>query len=151
MLNNWLVFCDGGSRGNPGKAAIGVVIYRLSIPFHQLSSLLVKTQNIKPWVEFGKQVGVLTNNQAEYQAVIEALRFLHQHSVAPKQLAVMLDSLLVAKQLLGKYKIKKAHLANLYQQVKYLETLLHIKPIYLNIPRWKNQRADALLNQALDS
>ena len=65
------IFCDGGARGNPGPAAVGVLIKKLKIKNEKL-----KIYQEKTIYKFGKRIGVATNNVAEYQAVIEAFKCL---------------------------------------------------------------------------
>ena len=129
------IHTDGGSRGNPGPAAVGVVVQdEAGQVIHQ----------------FGLTIGVTTNNVAEYQAVIQALEWANQQAVKPDQINFWLDSALVVHQLQGHWKIKENHLLSLAARVHQLEDKLGIAPIYTAIPREKNAAADAMVNQALD-
>jgi len=129
------VFTDGGARGNPGPAAIGVII---------------KDQQGKTIHRFGRTIGEATNNVAEYRAVIEALRWIQAQPKTHRPLAVNFhsDSTLIVHQIKGDWKIKEAHLKQLVDQVHRLEK--DLAATYTAIPREKNFQADALVNQALD-
>ena len=136
MKNKLVVFADGGSRGNPGPAAIGFV---------------VKDENGKTLAEKGKRIGRETNNVAEYTAVIEALKWLvGEFRVKELQVNFFLDSQLVVNQLNGLYKIKNANLRNLIIKVRQLERAISGNVSYQYISRERNQEADSLLNQSLD-
>ena len=138
-MNYLSIFCDGGARGNPGPAATG---------------FLIKDSKGNVLVKKGKFIGRATNNVAEYQAVIEALKWISKNqSVISYQLSAIsfyLDSQLVVKQLNGLYKIKDSKMYNLVIQVRGLENQIKSKIIYHHIPREKNKEADMILNQALD-
>ena len=129
------VFADGGARGNPGPAAIGVVI---------------KDRNDQIIHQFGKTIGKATNNQAEYQAVIAALTWLITNQTPCQSVHFFLDSTLVVNQLNGLWKIKNPHLRQLIIHLRQLEAQLNRPIQYTSIPRLKNSQADALLNLALD-
>lgn len=142
-MNSLKIYCDGGARGNPGPSAIGFSIL----------------QNGKELVGESQFVGMGTNNQAEYKAVLAALMWLGKNKscfAGPLQLIeVFLDSQLVVNQLNGTYKIKNNRLRNLIVKVRNAEGGLFLKGItpkiiYRYIPREQNKRADSLLNQALD-
>lgn len=136
---DFIVFADGGSRGNPGEAAYGFVIY---------------DSNGSKIYEEGKLLGIQTNNFAEYSAVIAALKWLSQSSIINHQsliINVFLDSKLVAMQLSNRWKIKNEILRSLYWTIKELEKKLNAKFLYSNIPREQNKEADLLVNLALDA
>lgn len=126
------IFTDGGARGNPGPAALGVVIYD------------EKGKTIK---KFGRFLGERTNNQAEYEAVIEALRTAAK--MGARHLEINLDSELVARQLNSIYKVKNGRMQALALAVRNLEAQFE-KVTYKTIPREKNLRADKLVNEAID-
>ena len=127
------IFSDGGARGNPGPAAVGVVI---------------KNERGQVVSRVGKCIGETTNNQAEYQAVI--LAFEKAHELGGTELSFNLDSELVVKQLNGEYKIKNQELAQ--QFLKIWNWRKKFKTVDFNhIYREKNTEADALVNEALDS
>ncbi len=140
------IFTDGGARGNPGKAAIGFVVFN------------EEGKEIKRGKKF---IGQATNNIAEYQAVIEAMKFLKidlfaspvQQAKKKTEIKVdfFLDSLLVVNQLKGLYRIKNKNLATLVIEIRSLEKDLALIFNYHFVPREKNKIADQLVNQALDS
>lgn len=126
------VYTDGGSRGNPGPSAIGVVIGN------------------KTYSQF---IGKTTNNVAEYSAVIFALQktkhLLGKKRLQNTQVKVHMDSQLVASQLQGKYRILKSELQPLFIEIWNLKfNFPHIEFEY--IPREQNKKADHLVNEALD-
>ncbi len=126
------VFTDGGARGNPGPAAIGVVI--------------VDSLTEEPVEQFGKRIGSTTNNVAEYLAVIEALKWFKKNRGQEKvSLDFFLDSKLVVNQLNGLFRVKDGKLRNLILEVKKCEIELGGKIFYCHIPREKNQAADKLV------
>jgi len=136
--NNLIIFTDGGARGNPGPAAVGVVI---------------KDSQDGKIIGFGQTIGEATNNVAEYQAVVSALIWLEENPkilVEIKTVDFFLDSTLVVNQLNGKFKIKDHKLKNLIIKVKDLEKKFPVTFFYHFIPRTKNYQADALVNEALD-
>lgn len=139
MKKKIFVFADGGARGNPGPAAIGVV---------------VKDEEGKVLTQFGKSIGEATNNVAEYTAVIEGLRWIKEKLLITNyQLLItfFLDSKLIVNQLNGYYKIKNGNLRNLIIEVRKLEEEVGGNISYRLIPRGKNRPADFLVNQALDT
>jgi len=132
------IYTDGGSRGNPGPSAIGVVIYK-------------ENQIIKTYSEF---IGEATNNETEYQAVVFALKktklLFGKKEVKKIKVEVLMDSELAVKQLNHEYKIKEEKLQMLFIQVWNL--ILDFKEVsFKHIPREKNKEADRLVNQALDN
>jgi len=129
------IYTDGGSRGNPGPAAVGVVI---------------KDVSGKILHQFGKTIGKATNNIAEYQAVVSALDYLISSSLKPASINFFLDSTLVVNQLSGLWKLKDVNLHQKATKVKELEGQLKATVKYTAIPREQNFQADALLNQSLD-
>ena len=132
------IYSDGGSRGNPGPAAIGYVAYANQELLYQGSLY----------------IGSATNNIAEYLAIYHALNQLSQQKITPRHISCFLDSELVVKQLRGEYKIKSPHLLEINQRIKQLiKAIINqgVKTINFNhIPRAQNKIADSLVNQALD-
>jgi ribonuclease HI len=133
-----IIHTDGGARGNPGPAAIGVVITQ-------------EGQILKKYSEF---IGEATNNQAEYQAVIFALKkvklLFGKKKAKAMEIEIMVDSELVAKQLNHQYKIKEKDLQPLFLKVWNL--MLDFEQVsFQHVPREKNKEADRLVNQALDT
>jgi ribonuclease HI len=132
-LNDKLViYTDGAARGNPGPAAIGVVL---------------KDAAGATAATIGRTLGKKTNNQAEYAAVIAGLE--KAISLGARQVTLKSDSELIVKQLMGLYRVKNADLRELYQKVIKLAGQLE-KFSAVSIPREQNKQADALCNKALD-
>jgi ribonuclease HI len=128
------IFTDGGARGNPGPAAIGVVISEGNKLIHQ----------------FGQTIGKATNNIAEYKAVIAALEWVSRQASKPATIEFFLDSMLVVEQLKGNWKIKEPHLKDLALTAHALMQKLGVKISFTSVPREKNKAADALVNASLD-
>lgn len=126
------IFTDGGARGNPGPAGVGVVIKSAG-------------KDIK---KIGRYIGETTNNQAEYKAVILALE--EAKKLKAQELDFYLDSELVVKQLNRQYKVKDPDLAPLFLEIWNLSTALK-KITYTYIPREQNKEADKLVNEAIDN
>jgi len=126
------LFTDGGSRGNPGPAAIGGILIR----------------NGETLNTFGTYIGTATNNSAEYQALIAGLKLAFKRRI--QTLTCYLDSELVVRQLNFQYKVKDASLAQLFMQVYSLRQAFS-KVTFISIPREQNAAADALVNNALDA
>ena len=127
-----IIFTDGGSRGNPGPAGIGAAIY-------DAEKKLVATVS--------EYLGVATNNQAEYRAVIAALE--KARALGGLELNFYLDSELVVKQLKREYKVKNKDLAPLFLQI-YNLSLSFKKISYTHVRREFNKEADKLANEAMD-
>lgn len=126
------LYSDGGSRGNPGIAGAGFVLYK---------------ENKEELFAGKKHLGQVTNNVAEYTALILGMQKAEE--LGAKSLTCFLDSELVVKQLNGQYKVKHPDMKPLFARVKKLsENFDDIA--FLHIPREKNKRADALANQAMD-
>ena len=127
------IYTDGGARGNPGPAAIGVVIKD-------------KEQHIIK--EYGEYIGETTNNVAEYSALISALH--SAHTLGATHVDCFLDSKLVVEQLNRKWKVKQPHIQTLF--VKAWNVLQKFSSYSLSyIPRAQNKQADAWVNNALDT
>ncbi|HET7673737.1 MAG TPA: reverse transcriptase-like protein [Candidatus Saccharimonadales bacterium] len=126
------LFTDGGSRGNPGPAATGVVILDMEDNVVKKSSTYL---------------GKTTNNQAEYQALSEGLRLAQTLGV--EELSVYMDSELIVKQINGIYKIKNADLKPHYDDVLVLADKFR-KISFTHVPRAMNKLADEMVNECLD-
>lgn len=137
-IKELIVYTDGGSRGNPGPAAIGVVI-------QDSDGRLIKS--------YARSIGQKTNNEAEYEAVAFALGRAKAlfGGVGARSLAVRvnMDSELVARQLGGIYKIEEERLFPLFIKIWNLRLDFH-EVLFHHIPREKNRDADRLVNEALD-
>ena len=146
----YTIHTDGGSRGNPGPAAIGVVIegphLEAKLPSGSLASKPVRR-------EYGESIGVTTNNDAEYQAVIFALKKLKQlignTNAEKSHLVFYTDSELLTKQLNYKYKVKDENIQTLFLEIHNLR-LDFGKVEFKHVLRGKNTDADRLVNQVLD-
>lgn len=139
-MKKLIIFTDGGARGNPGPAAIGVVI---------------KSETGQNLALFSQLLGESTNNIAEYQAVIAALEWLKENKQINKYANMQivqfyLDSKLVVNQLNGFFKIKDSRLRELLLKIRQLEQEVGGNIYYNLVPREKNWEADALVNKALD-
>lgn len=140
-----IIHTDGGARGNPGPAAVGVVI-------EEVVGGNPSTHSVRSGraTEIARRIGETTNNVAEYSAVIEALKEIKKYS-GEKQIQFFLDSNLVVQQLNGKFKVKDAKLRELLIAVRMLEQEVGGEVSYDYVPREENRSADFLVNQALDA
>jgi lactoylglutathione lyase len=129
-----MVYSDGGARGNPGPAAIAFIATNGA-------GVTIKADSCF--------IGIRTNNQAEYEALLMALKFAAD--LKAQEVICHLDSELVAKQLNGEYKVKNVELQQLNRQVHSLKSCFK-KISFVNVPRETVQihRADALVNKTLD-
>jgi ribonuclease HI len=128
------LYTDGGARGNPGPAATGVVI---------------KDDKDKVLKTASQFLGTATNNQAEYEALLQGLEIISK-DFKGSQVQVFMDSELIIKQMLGEYRVKDAELKKIYVQVvRLVEKIGEVK--FKHIRREKNTEADALVNQTLDT
>jgi len=135
MANEIVMYTDGGSRGNPGPAGIGIYIKTLG-------------------KKYGECIGIRTNNDAEYEALIFGLKKIKQllGNVPAKQSSIIcyLDSELVVKQLNHQYKLKEARIQQYFIEIWNL--MLDFGAVrFEHVFREKNKIADALVNEALDS
>jgi len=133
-----IIYTDGGSRGNPGPAGVGVVIAD------------EKGRMIKGYSHF---LGTKTNNEAEYEAVVLALqKVVHlygKEKAKNLEIEMRMDSQLVARQLGGKYKMEAEHLWPLFMKIWNLRVGLG-GISFTEIPREQNGEADKLANEAMD-
>lgn len=127
-----IIYTDGGSRGNPGEAGIGIVI-------EDMEGNIIK--------ELSQYIGIQTNNVAEYKALSRALEIALDMGIA--KVKCRLDSELVTKQIKGEYKVKNERMIPMYNMVMPLVHKFdefHIE----HIRREYNKKADALANKAMD-
>ncbi|MEK7162908.1 MAG: ribonuclease HI family protein [Patescibacteria group bacterium] len=135
--NKIIIYIDGGARNNPGPAAIGVVI---------------ESADLKK--EYSKFLGTATNNEAEYQAAIFALKKI-KHLIGGEksekaEIEIKSDSELLVKQVNGQYKIKEKSLIPFFIEIWNLkQDFAGVK--FTHIPREENKRADSLVNSELNS
>ena len=136
MTRKIFLYSDGGAKGNPGPAGIGFII--------------LDERGFKV-TQQGKFIGEATNNQAEYQAVIEGLSTIGQILKNKGDLEVhcLLDSQLVVEQLNQRYKIKDENLKQLFWQIRDLILSLGGRVIFEHISREQNKQADKLVNLAV--
>lgn len=136
-MNQIVIHTDGASRGNPGEAAIAVVIDGLPDGV----------------LEFKRAIGIYSNNQAEYRALLLALEKLVELDLKDAEINFMADSELMIKQIKGEYRVKDANLRPLFDQA-----ISHCQALraggnelqFTAIRRERNTRADRLANAALD-
>lgn len=127
------LFADGGSRGNPGPAASGAVL------FADDGTVLA---------EVGQYLGIATNNVAEWRALVSGLERARELGV--DEIAIRMDSELVVRQVTGVYRVKHADLIPLHAKAKTL--LRNFKSVDIrHVPRKQNAAADAVVNQCLDA
>lgn len=128
-----MVYTDGGARGNPGPAAIGVVM---------------KTPVGRVVRSFGRYIGEATNNQAEYRALLAALE--EARALGARSLRCYLDSELLVKQLNREYRVKDRDLQSLF--VKVWNLIVGFSKIsFTHISREQNREADREVNRAMDA
>lgn len=126
------LYTDGGSRGNPGPAALGVVL---------------KDGAGETVESYGEYLGETTNNQAEYRALLSGIR--KALALGAKRLKVYMDSELIVKQMKGEYRVKDKELAKIYLLIH--NEIIHLKKVeFHHVRREHNKEADAMVNEALD-
>jgi ribonuclease HI len=133
-MDKLIIYTDGGARGNPGPAAIGVAIFDVA-------------NTHEPIKTYGKYLGETTNNQAEYRALLAGLELAKEFDA--KHIVCYLDSELVVKQITGLYKIREAGLQELAMDVIRAKNNFD-QVEFKHIPREKNKLADQLVNEVLD-
>jgi ribonuclease HI len=131
MFTKLITYTDGGARGNPGPAGIGIVIL----------------DGERVVDSFGRYIGETTNNQAEYRALIAALE--RTSELGAKEVECRLDSELVVKQMLREYKVRDKDLQTLYLRAYNLTTGFK-KISFRHVRREFNAAADAEVNAAID-
>ncbi len=133
-----IAYTDGGSRGNPGAAAAGVVI-------KDAIGTTIK--------RYGKALGIATNNEAEYAAVVLALQkiksLLGGEKIKSIHVDMRMDSQLVARQLKGEYKIEEERLFPYFIKIWNLK-MDFADVSFTHVPREQNREADQQVNEALD-
>jgi len=133
------IYTDGGSRGNPGPSAIGA---------------LFCNENGEPFKEYSEFLGEATNNEAEYRAVIFALKkfkaLFGKKIAETSDIEIKSDSELIVRQLNGEYKILETKIGNLFLEIWNLKTDFK-KVKFTLIGREKNKGADSLVNEELDN
>lgn len=136
---NYLLYTDGGARGNPGPAAIGVVICN------------EKGDVLK---SFGEYIGETSNNEAEYRAPIAGLKKIKalwgKDKAKKSEIEIRSDSELMVSQMQGKYKIENVNLQKFFLELWNLRTDF-AKVTFVAVLRGGNKEADRLVNEALDA
>ena len=127
-----VAYIDGGARGNPGPAGYGVRV-------EDVNGGLI--------TEFNGFLGTATNNVAEYNGLLAALRYAQQHG--HRTVRIKSDSELLVKQMRGEYRVKNAGLLPLYQQARSLAESLD-RIVFEHVRREQNKDADRLANLAMD-
>jgi ribonuclease HI len=132
------IFTDGGARGNPGPAALGVYI---------------EDEKKQELARIGKRLGDATNNVAEYSAILEGLRWAvgNQKKYHIEQINFYMDSQLACSQLTGLFKVKNPRIREFVFEIRQMETQLKLPIFYTHIPREENFKADFMVNLALDN
>lgn len=132
MSKKLIIYTDGGARNNPGPAGIGAMLM---------------DENRKVVAEISDYIGLGTNNQAEYKALLAAIRKAQELKV--EEVEFYLDSELVVKQMKREYRVKDKELAQLFLKI-YNISLGFKKISFTHIPRELNKEADKLVNEAID-
>jgi len=136
---HFTLYADGGSRGNPGPAGAGAVVF---------------DDSGKRVVEVADYLGVATNNIAEYEAVLRGLIALKdaypEDYFRHASVTVKMDSKLVIEQMKGAYKVKHPNLIPRYLEIKNLISRHFSKVEFIHVPRAQNADADLLANVAMD-
>ena len=132
MPRHFVITADGGSRGNPGKAAYGAVVY----------------ENDQILKEVGASIGIASNYVAEYEGLIAGLKAANEIDPAATIL-VKMDSKLVVEQMSGRWKVKHPNMQKLAKQAFATHDPKLVS--YQWIPREENSHADSILNDVLDS
>jgi len=127
-----VAYIDGGARGNPGPAGYGVRV-------EDEQGTLIE--------EFNGFLGTSTNNVAEYNGLLAALRYARQHG--HRRVHIKSDSELLVKQMRGEYRVKNAGLQPLYQEARTIASDLE-RIVYEHVRREQNKDADRLANLAMD-
>jgi len=132
-MDKAVVYIDGGSRGNPGDSAVGV---------------FACDADDRPVAAFGRFLGTMTNNEAEYNGLLAALEWAHQEDV--QELHVKSDSQLMVRQMNGQYRVKSANLKPLFEEAKR-RTRQFPRFVIEHVRREGNVDADRLANLAMDA
>jgi len=130
-IKKLITYSDGGARGNPGPAAIGVVVW----------------EGEKILDSFGRYIGKATNNQAEYQALIAALE--RASALGAEEVECRMDSELAVKQMRLEYKVRDQELQPLFLKAWNLAAGFK-RVVFVHVMRAQNALADAKVNEAID-
>jgi ribonuclease HI len=149
IMSSYILFCDGGSRGNPGPAASGFVIYRAPEGTMEKADILADLSILEIEFQQGVFLGETTNNVAEWTGLKLGLQKILELSKGQPSVTICLDSELVVKQVKGEYKVKHPGLQPLSKAVKALLLDYKTYRIY-HVYREFNKVADKLANEAMD-
>lgn len=132
------IYTDGGSRGNPGPAALGVYI---------------EDEDKKELARIGKRIGETTNNVAEYSAITEAFSWLlaNKDKLDIESVSFYMDSQLAYSQIVGLYKVKNERIREFIFEIRQKEAEVKFPVYYNHVRRENNKKADLLVNLALDN
>ena len=133
MTKQVVIYTDGGSRGNPGPAAAGILIFDKKEKLIKLNA---------------KYLGIMTNNQAEYEALLTSLRMAQAMKV--EEISFYMDSDLIVKQLRGEFKVKSPNIKSIKATVDKLANKFR-KVEFFHVRREYNKFADKLVNVILDA
>lgn len=131
--HHWVISIDGASRGNPGKAGAGIVMKKDEVLFSRDGFFL----------------GIKTNNQAEYYALLLALFFIHRYAQSHDSILIFSDSELLVKQITGRYKIKNEGLQPLFALAQSLMSTYTIQ--VMHVMREDNTEADTMANKGINT
>ncbi len=134
------VYIDGASRKNPGEAGAGI---------------FMEDNAGMALAELNEYLGITTNNEAEYKALIIALKYIinnigNNSLIQLNEIKFFSDSLLLVKQMKGEYSVKSPNIIPLYREAKSLSKMVASHCSFTHIPREQNKRADSLANLAID-
>jgi ribonuclease HI len=132
-ITQWTLFVDGASKKNPGLSGGGIYIEKNGVPF----------------IKEGYFLGIKTNNQAEYLALLLGLFILEEHIEKNDTIHIISDSQLLVRQIIGVYKVKEPSLQRLHTLCKARMQKLHVT--IEHVLREKNTQADAMANHGVDS
>lgn len=130
--HKWELYVDGAARNNPGPAGAGLYLVKDGVPVEQR----------------GLYLGLRTNNQAEYLALLLGVYYAEQHMKEGDSLVIKSDSELMVRQVKGIYAIKNRELARIYSSIRRLLDALHFS--IQHVPREQNKIADKLANMGID-
>ncbi len=127
------IYTDGGSRGNPGTAGIGIIGYN---------------ENNDIVFKISQYIGKQTNNVSEYKALVRALEIVVEKEI--KDIEIFMDSQLVVRQIKGEYKVRNERMKPFYEMA--ISLIRNIDNFNINhVKRSENSEADKLANEAMDS
>jgi ribonuclease HI len=131
--HEWILFVDGASRKNPGPSGAGICIEKDGIMF----------------IKDGYYLGIKTNNQAEYLALLLAFFMVEEHNTHGDKIHIISDSQLLVRQLNGMYKVRQPHLVPLYSACK--QRMDQLGATISHVLRDENTAADAMANYGIDN